>query len=260
MSKLLLAGAVIAAIVLVSPIQAAVPSFYDGFESGVQGSIWSKWTGSNQEILQGATDVWKNKTPGGDKSARAYEADPTGYSAYADFGSYNGFVRAEVWLFEDKNRDGTNTAQPVTNMLCLIGDTGGAVGFGADYLQLGVVGFWNLGGAGYTTTYGFRTAYNDANSLGYGNANVQRKSGWTKLAIEADALSAGGQVRFYIDDALVGTSQRTAEYLRWVRLGNNSKSYENFWYDEIRVVPEPSSLLALGGGLLGLLGALRRKR
>ena len=42
-----------------------------------------------------------------------------------------------------------------------------------------------------------------------------------------------------------------ARDLRWVRLGNNSKCYENFWYDDLSVVPEPASLLMLGlGGLL----------
>jgi hypothetical protein len=44
-------------------------------------------------------------------------------------------------------------------------------------------------------------------------------------------------VRFYIDDRLVGVSQRTeGEPLRYVRLGLNFKSYDNFWYDDVRVL------------------------
>ncbi len=231
----------------------AVPAFHDDFENGVSGSVWTKWGGSSQEILQG--DSSHNKTPGGSKAARAYEADPTAYSAYADFGSYDGNVTADVWVFEDLSKDGTNPSQPVTVMLCLIGDTGGAVGFGADYLQLGVVPFW----PGGSTTYGWRSAYGDANQGGSQSVGVARKQGWTHLAIEADSKANGGQVRFFIDGVQVGTTQRTADNLRWVRLGNNSKTYENFWYDDVNVVPEPGSLLALGGALLSFAGVLKRR-
>lgn len=225
----------------------AAPNFFDDFENGVQGSIWSKWTGGSQEILQTSTN--HNYTPGGSKSAQAHPADPTGYSAYADFGTTDGFVRAEVYVFEDYNYTGD---QPTANMLCLIGDTGGTVGFSADYLQLGAVS----GYAGGAANYSFRTMYGDSHG-GTQNLGVSRKAGWTKLAIEADSLDDGGQVRFYIDDILMPTtSQRTAANLRWVRLGINSKNYENFWYDDVKVTPEPASLLLLGlGGLL-----IRRRR
>lgn len=251
--KLFAAAAVIAAVAFAAPA-GAQPAFFDDFEGGVNGSVWSAWTGGSQEVLQG--DSSHNITPGGSASARAFAADPTAYSAYADFGTFDGFVRAEVNLFEDFNNDGTNPDQPVTNMLALIGDTGGSVGFGADYLQLGVVPFY----PGGSQTYGFRTAYNDANALGIIDTGVSRKAGWTTLAIEADALDAGGQVRFFIDGQQVGTSQRTAENLRWVRLGNNSKTYENFWYDDVSVVPEPGSMVALAGGLMSLGLSLRKRR
>lgn len=238
------------AMLLVAGMAQAAPNFFDDFENGVQGSIWSKWTGSNQEILQTSTS--HNHTPAGSKGALAWSADPTGYSAYADFGSTAEMVRAEVYVFEDKSYTGT---QPVTNMLCLIGDTGGAVGFGSDYLQLGVVPFW----PGGSNDYGFRTAYGDAGHGGSQSFGLARKAGWTKLAIEADAIADGGQVRFYIDDVLMPTtSQRTATNLRWVRLGNNSKNYENFWYDDVSVTPEPASaaLILLGG--CALLARRRR--
>lgn len=247
-------AAVAALAICTVAIAPASANLSDDFESGVNGAVWAKWSGGSQEILQ--SDSSHNHTPAGSKAARAYEADPTAYSAYADFGSTDGFVRADVWLFEDLSHDGTNPSQPVTNMLCLIGDTGGAVGFGADYLQLGVVPFW----PGGSTTYGWRSKYGDANQGGSQSVGVARKQGWTHLAIEADALGSGGQVRFYIDGTQVGTTQRSANKLRWVRLGNNSKSYENFWYDDVNVVPEPGSILALGAGLVGFAGALRRRK
>lgn len=231
---------------LVVPAMAA-PNFFDNFENGVQGSIWAKWSGSNQEILQ--SDPSHNLTPGGSKAARAVSADPAAYSAYADFGSTNGFVRAQVYVFEDFSNNGTNPAQPITNMLCLIGDTGGAVGFSADYLQVGVVPFWPTTGS---KSYGSRTM-----ATGYGTptTTVPRKAGWTKLAIEADA-GVGSQVRYYVDDVLITTGTRSAANLRWVRLGNNSKSYENFWYDNVSVTPEPASLMLLA---LGGIAVLRRR-
>lgn len=265
--RVFLAGVALASLLAT---QAWALPFSDDFESGVNGGVWTKWTGSDQEILQ--TDSSHNHTPAGSKAARAFEADPTAYNAYADFGTTpvpaGQVLRADVYLFEDFNNNGTNSAQPVTNMLALVGDTGGAVGFGADYLQVGVVPFW----PGGSQTYGFRTRYNDTNSLGIFNSGISRKQGWTKLSIEADPYSLGGAVRFYVDDALIGSSFRAGgngglgglsqANLRWVRLGNNSKSYENFWYDDVsvRLVPEPATALLLAIGAVGVTGLGRRSR
>jgi hypothetical protein len=250
--------------VLLSTAPASAYIFSDDFESGVSGSVWTKWSGSNQEILQ--TDGSHNITPAGALSARAHAADPTGYSAFADFGANSGPLRADVYVFEDFNNNGTNPAEPVTNMLALFGN-GAHPNVFSDYLQLGVVPFF----PGGSQTYGVRTRYNDATGGGIIDTGVSRKQGWTHLAIEADAYTDGGQVRFYIDGLLEGTSFRAGANggagglsmvdLRYVRLGNNSKSYENFWYDDVRIsVPEPSSvaMLAVFGGLFA--GWSRRRR
>jgi hypothetical protein len=237
---------------LVGPARAAL---FDDFEAGVQGAIWTKWPGSNQEILQTSTS--HNHTLGGSKSALEVTADPTAYNAYADFGSTAGFVRAEVYLFEDLSNNGLNSAQPITNMLALVGDNGTATpGFSTDYLQLGVVPFLPGGSTGYS----IRSRVNGSDPSA--DTNVDRAAGWTKLAIEADALGSGGQVRYYINDVQVGTASRsTGVNLRWIRLGNNSKSYENFWYDDVSVVPEPTGILIAGIGGLALVGyGLRRRR
>jgi hypothetical protein len=138
-------------------------------------------------------------------------------------------------------------------MLSLWGDSGtNALSTGTDYLQLGVVSFL----PGGNQQYSVRSRVNGADPSA--NTGVTRKAGWTLLMIEADALADGGQVRFYIDGNQVGTSSRsTGIPLRWVRIGNNSKSYENFWYDDLSVVPEPATLglLSLGG-----LALVRRRR
>jgi hypothetical protein len=239
--------------ILVSPALAA-PNLYDDFENGVGGDIvYAPWgnvsgdstspNGINNLI---ATSSSHNHTPGGSQSARVWASDPAAWNGYTDFGATAGAVRAEVYVFEDLG-NGT----PATNMLSLYGDSGtNNPGAFTDYMQVGVVPFYPAGSAGY----GWRTASGGVNNASPATA---RKAGWTKLAIEADALSTGGQVRFYIDDALVGTSVRAAGVnLRWVRLGNNSKSLENFWYDDLKVTPEPASLLML---VLGSCLVLRRR-
>jgi hypothetical protein len=224
-------------------------NFSDTFESGVSGSIWTKWTGANDNLL--TTDSSHNITPAGAQSARVWASDPAAWNGYADFGASSAPLRATVYLFEDYNNNGSNPAQPVTSMLSLYGDGAGPGSF-TDYMQLGVVPFWPGGSA----TYGYRTP------AGMVDTGVSRKAGWTKLSIEVDSVALGGQVRFFIDDVLEGSASRAGVDLRWVRLGNNSKSYENFWYDDVTVVPEPSSmtLLGLGGFALAALGRRRLSR
>jgi hypothetical protein len=238
-------------IVLASAVPAlAAPNLFDDFENGVGGDIvWTPWGGNpgdpttpigNNNLV--TTDSSHNHTLGGSRAARVHASDPAAWNGYADFGATAGFVRAEAYVFEDHNV----TNNEVTNMLSLYGD-GANPGNFTDYLQLGVVPFYPQGSLGY----GWRTNQGGINNT---SPAVSRKAGWTKLAIEADALAAGGQVRFYIDDALVGTSQRTPGVnLRWVRIGNNSKRYENFWYDDVSVTPEPASLVLLVAGGMALV-------
>lgn len=257
-------------IVVFSGAAFAVPSFFDDFEAGVGGTnTWYNWAGGatwpppnpsgiNNLLI---TSDNHNHTPGGSKSARANASDPAAWNAYSDFGAYGGSIVASVWLFEDFSKDGNNPSEPVTNMFSLYGD-GANPGVFSDYIQLGVVPFY----PGGSKTYGFRTRYHDATGAGIIDTGVARKAGWTKLGIQVDDLADGGQIRFYLDDNLVGSSYRAGANggagglssvdLRWVRLGNNSKSYENFWYDDVSVVPEPATAALL---LLGLAFSARRR-
>jgi hypothetical protein len=243
--------------VVVTPVLAS-PNLFDDFENGVGGDIvyapWGNVSGdptTPNGINNLVTTATNEHSKSGNHSARAWSSDPAAWNGYADFGATAGAVHAEVWVFEDHSDPGTTN--PVTNMLSLYGDSGtNNPGAFTDYLQLGVVPFYPAGSQGY----GWRTA-----SGGINNASpaTSRKAGWTLLAIDADALSDGGAVRFYIDGTLVGTSARAPGVnLRWVRIGNNSKSYENFWYDDLRVTPEPASLILLAGA--ACLGLRRRTR
>lgn len=252
----------IAIMACLSMTASAAPSFFDDFEAGVGGTYtWTAWSPGPPANNVPTTSTDHNHTPGGQYSAKTPQSDPAGWVAYADFGAYGGTLYAEAYLYEDYNNDGTNPSFPVTNMFSLYGDAANPNAF-TDYMQLGVVPFY----PGGSQTYGFRTLYNDSNALGIIDTGVSRKAGWTKLSIEVDDLALGGQVRFFIDGTPVGTSYRAGANggagglspvdLRYVRIGNNNKSYETYWYDDVRVVPEPTGiLLLLGGGLL----ALRRR-
>lgn len=258
-------SALCAVLLCVAPAWAALP-FFDDFENGVGGNYtyapWGNASGdpsSPNGINNLITTATNEHSWSGIKSARVFASDPAAWNGFADFGATpvpTGLtLRAEVYLFEDFNNNGTNGAEPVTNMLAIFGDSGGGPGDFTDYLQLGVVPFF----PGGSQSYGYRTP-----TGGIVGTGVNRKAGWTKLRIEADAIADGGAVRFYIDDVLQGSSVRNGPDLRWVRLGNNSKSYESFWYDNLSVslVPEPASatLLAFGGIAFAGCGLLRRRR
>jgi hypothetical protein len=237
--------------------------FSDDFEPGVDGSVWHPWTtGGNDNLV--TTDTSHSLSP--THAARVHASDPAAWNGWADFGAQDGPLRADTYLFEDFNVPGTNPAQPVAIMLALFGDAALPNDF-SDYLQLGVVDFF----PGGSQTYGFRTRYNDATGGGIIDTGVSRKAGWTKLSIEADDYAGGGAVRFYIDGVQVGSSFRAGANggagglspvdLRYIRIGNNRKSYENIWYDDVRVsVPEPAGAILLVVGALSAAGSLSRRR
>jgi len=223
--------AILLTAILAGPVLGQGIPFSDDFENGM--GNWHRWPEAT-ETLQWDQSVSRSPT----HAARSVEADPWGYASYADVGAQSGGVYAEVFVYDEFDDDGTVYARPVSNMLALIGadlsPTPPLVTY-HDYLQSGVVAWYDP--AGLTQKYYIRTRYRDTHGQGYLDTGVYRRRGWRKLAIDADALEAGGQVRFYIDDRLVGVSQRTeGESLRYVRLGLNFKSYDNFWYDDVRVL------------------------
>lgn len=238
----------------------ALPLF-DDFENGVGGDIvyapWGNVSGDTTTPNGNSNLVTTDSSHAlsGTKSARVFASDPANWNGYTDFGATAGHIYASVYVFEDLSNSGANN--DVTNMLSLYGDAGNNnPGSFTDYLQLGVVGFYPAGSAGY----GWRTLTDGINNA---SPVTSRKQGWTKLAIDAAALVDGGQVKFFIDDVLVGTGQRKAGVdLRWVRIGNNSKSLENFWYDNLSVdlVPEPTSAMMIIIGAIGMAGVGRRQR
>lgn len=224
-------------VILAGPL-GAQPNFVDDFEpSGVDGNIWTAWPEQPEDGITGRmeSDMDHNHTDeiGATYSAEVVEADPHAYCMYADFGAQAGDVYAEVWVWDDLDDDGLDFDRPVSNMLALIGEAGSPETY-TDYLQLGVVAWYDADG--FSDTYSVRTKHRDGANLSYIDLGVPRKVGWTKLAIAADALADGGQVRFFIDDELVFVSYREPGVnLQFVRLGVNFKSYDFFWYDDVLV-------------------------
>ena len=204
--------------------------------AGVFGEVWRAWPGRDQGVLQAS----HTHTLSGTNSALAPSHDPVAFSAYADFGATDRSLRAEVYVCETMEFDGSDPAKPVTCMLALFGDAASPDAL-TDYLELGVV----PDASGRSQLYKIRTRYNDLVKHRVINTDVHRqRDQWAKLAIEVDSLENGGEARFYINDEKIGTSYRAGAKaenrlkpvkLRWVRLGNSTKSYENFWYDDVSV-------------------------
>jgi len=230
--------------VLLCAAPARAVNFYDDFESGNM-SNWTQYPGSDAAL---AISTDHNKVPaGGQYSAKqdALVASGAGIASYHYFGQTSGYLAAETWIFDDFN----NTEDPVQGAITLQTDDGSGMPNFGDYLRLGMLGFNS------NTNYSFRTA-----SGGFTDTGVARKSGWTKLGIQVDDPGAGGQARFYIDDAQVGTSSRSGTYFSVITIGQNFNNQQYFYYDGVSVVPEPASVLLLCLGGLGLVGVSSRRR
>jgi hypothetical protein len=252
-------AAFVAAVALAAGQASAAPNLFDDFENGVgTDPVWTPITGVNGTSTTPVginnlmtTSSSHNHTPGGVNGALTPASNPAAWNGYTDFGSTATPLVASVWIFEDLNytvlADPGNTQQ-VNGFIGLVGESGGQPSF-TDFLYCGVVGQ-----GGSSAFYGTRSL-----AGGFTTSAIPREAGWTKLKIEVDGN--GGAVRFYVDtpslpETLIATSTHSNANLRFVRLGTNASSQENFWYDDVSVVPEPGALALLG---LGAAAGLRRR-
>ena len=240
----------LAAFMLAASARAA-PLFFDNFdnsfptEPGLPGSVWPKWP-SATDHLNASTN--HNHTPYGIESIQQDPEDPYTLANYHDFGAAAVAVTATAWVFEDNTRDAT-AAQPVNFYVGLYGDSPSGPTANTDYLLLGLSPTF----ADYNT-YGYRSLTGGTGNTGVTRATALAGSAdgsrWIKLAIQADSLAKAGQVRFYINDALVGTSSRQPGVsLRYFFMGSQSKDYAHFWYDDVTVdaIPEITGVTVVGG-------------
>lgn len=228
----------------------AVPDFFDDMETGA--TAWSAWPTADQPLSLVQVDaggverarsggaITAHACGGGEgagalKQLAADVGSPESYASYADFGATTGPVFAEVFVYDKRFNDGTNPSEPVVNGLALVGASANPADE-TDLLEIGIL----PAGPGGSTAYSMRT---QADGFAATTTTVPRKTGFTRLVIEADGLAEGGQVRFYIDidGAMieVGTSQRMPGVaLQFVRIGGTSPGYEDFWYDDVKVIEQ----------------------
>lgn len=242
--------------------------WFDDFDPSPH-ATYVPWPGTPSDLL--ASDTAHALSDG--HSVRAFATDPgnwtSSYAMTSDFtNGYNGYLSTDVYVWDDNDIANTG-ATPVNAMLAYVGANNSTTpGFGTDYAELGIIS----GNTANVNNWVVRVrSYDQAHSTTWFDTGVSRASlahTWVHLQIIADAqpsLGGDGLFHFFINGSEVVTNstnlaRNSAVGEQWVRIGSNSKTYQNFWYDNFTVtnVPEPSSLILLGLGFVGF--AVRRRR
>ena len=258
-----LASTTLFSLLLAGSAQAA-PLLFDNFdntfpgEPGLLGSIWPKWPVATDHMNLSDN---RSHTPCG-TCTNSIRLDPEYHMTlanYTDFGAATVGVTATAWLWDDLEFiSGVPTGvppYPVNAFIGFFGDSASGPTANTDYLLLGLdPTFAN------NNIYGYRslTGGNGSTSITRSNAVAGSvdHSGWFKLTIQADSLNRGGQVRFYINDAQVGTAfRKPGVSLRYFFMGNLNvgggltSNYEFWWFDDVSItaIPEITGITVSGG-------------
>ena len=267
-TKSLLAAAASISLFVAAPATAQdVLPWSDNFDPGGH-ATYVPWPGTPSDLLASSTA----HALSGTSSLRAFASDPGNWSSSYRMSSdtangVGGYIAADVYVWDDNSVANTGPT-PVNAMLAFAGANNSATpGFGTDYAELGIIS----GNTANVNDWVVRVrSYDQAHGTTWFDTGVSRASlaqSWVHLQIVADALpSAGGDglFHFFINGAEVvseTTSLARDSGEEWLRMGSNSKTYQDFWYDNLTIeVPEPSGLALLGLGFVALFGKKVRSR
>ena len=246
--------AIAAALTLVSAMSASADSFTwtENFESGL--SAWTEVNASGSYPVTVSTDQAVSPT----HSARTADA-PTGATGL-------GYIWHQVdnaekdfdltWSFYDTNA--ANTGQ--RNWIQVMNYSDG--GITGTLNQLFAIGAYNA--VLPTDVYQARILYGGtAPYTAWFGTSVSRATGWHTARIKQEGTT--GLLTMWIDStqvAQVNLPQVNVFPLTVIRAGSGlSNNGAGMYFDDITfVTPEPGSMVALGAGLLSMVGLIRRKK
>jgi hypothetical protein len=269
MKKVLLATILTLPFVSAAAAQGVLP-WSDNFDPSPHATYVS-WPGSPSDLL--ASDNAHALSPS--NSVRAFATNPGNWtSSYRmtndNANGYNGYLVTDVYVWDDNDIANTG-GTPVNAMLAYVGANNTTTpGFGTDYAELGIIS----GNTANLDDWVVRVrSYDQAHGTTWFDTGVSRASlahTWTHLSIVADAQAASGGdglFHFFINGNEVVTnttslSRNSTVGEQWVRIGSNSPTNQNFWYDNFSInsVPEPTSAVLLVLACAGCGLSTRRER